>query len=86
MGIAGRSPGGRPLRRRREMVSIYGRQRLRGTAALQASTEHRSHERKAIAGRFPGGRPLRRHRETVQAIEPLDGEGQHPSTPLGPAE
>jgi hypothetical protein len=29
-------PGGRPLRRRREMVSIYGRQRLRGTAALQA--------------------------------------------------
>src|SRR5260370_8036558 len=31
MAIAGRSPGGRPLRRRRERVLIYGRQRLRGT-------------------------------------------------------
>jgi len=31
---AGPSPGGRPLRRRRAMVSIYGRPRLRGTAAL----------------------------------------------------
>jgi hypothetical protein len=31
--IAGRSPVGRPLRRRREMMPIYGRQRLRGTAA-----------------------------------------------------
>jgi hypothetical protein len=26
-------------------VLIYGRQRLRGTAALQASTDHRGHER-----------------------------------------
>src|SRR6516162_11624574 len=36
--MAGRSPGagGRPLRRRREMRSVDGRQRLRGTAALQA--------------------------------------------------
>jgi hypothetical protein len=48
-------PGGRPLRRRREMVSIYGRPRLRGTAA---PTDLRRHERKAIAGQFPGGRPL----------------------------
>src|SRR5262249_33703149 len=28
--IAGRFPGGRPLRRRRKMVAIYGQQRLRG--------------------------------------------------------
>jgi hypothetical protein len=34
--IAGRSPGGRPLRRRREMRSVYGWQRLRGTAASKA--------------------------------------------------
>jgi len=31
-----RLSGGRPLRRRREKVPIHGRQRLRGTAALQA--------------------------------------------------
>jgi len=37
MAIAGRSAGGRPLRRRREMMLIYGRPRLRGTAALQVS-------------------------------------------------
>src|SRR4029077_17427289 len=43
--IAGRFPGGRSLRRRRETVLIYGRQRLRGTAALQAATDHRCHER-----------------------------------------
>jgi hypothetical protein len=35
--IAGRSPGGRPLRRRRGTMSICARQRLRGTAALQRS-------------------------------------------------
>ncbi len=29
-GIAGRCPGGRPLRRRREMVLVYGSTRLRG--------------------------------------------------------
>jgi hypothetical protein len=42
--IAGRSPGagGRPLRRRRQMVSIYGRQRLRGTASPRSQkTEFR---------------------------------------------
>jgi len=46
--IAGRSPGtgGRPLRRRREMRSVYGRQRLRGTAALQASSDRRCRHRK----------------------------------------
>jgi hypothetical protein len=37
MGIAGRFPGGRPLRRRRGMIPIYGRRRLRGTVALQAA-------------------------------------------------
>jgi hypothetical protein len=37
MAIAGIFPGGRPLRRRRDMVLIYGRQGLRGTVALQAS-------------------------------------------------
>ena len=62
--IAGRFPGGRPLRRRREMVLIYGHQRLRGTAALQVA-DHRCYDRIAIAGRSPGGRPLRRRRETV---------------------
>ena len=31
--IAGRFPGGRPLRRRREIVLIYGRRRLRATAS-----------------------------------------------------
>jgi hypothetical protein len=36
-GIAGRSPGGRPLRRRRETLPIFGRSRLRGTAALRAA-------------------------------------------------
>jgi hypothetical protein len=41
MGIAGRSAGGRPLGRRREMVSIWGRPRLRGTGALQGCTGHR---------------------------------------------
>ena len=64
--IAGRSPGagGRPLRRRREMVLVYSRQRLRGTAALQV-TDHRCRDRMAIAGRSLGGRPLRRRREMV---------------------
>jgi hypothetical protein len=48
-------------------VLIYGRQRLRGTAALQASVEHRCHKRMALIGRFPGagGRPLRRPREMM---------------------
>jgi hypothetical protein len=34
MVIAGRIPGGHPLRRRCAMVLMYGRPRLRGTAAL----------------------------------------------------
>ena len=38
--------GGRPLRRRSEMRSVYGRQRLRGTAALQASSDRRCRHRK----------------------------------------
>src|SRR4029077_16468599 len=65
MAIAGRFPGGRPLRRRREMVLIYGRQRLPGTVALQGSIDYCWRDRMAIAGRFPGGRPLRRRREMV---------------------
>src|SRR6516162_1264343 len=44
--MAGRSPGGRPLRRRREMRSVYGRQRLGGTAALQAPSDSRCRHRK----------------------------------------
>lgn len=43
--IAGRSPGGRPLRRRREMMLICDRQRLRGTAALHVAIAHRCHDR-----------------------------------------
>src|SRR6266481_1562423 len=43
------------LRRRREMVSVYGRQRLRGTAALQIATDHRCHQRMVIAGRLLEG-------------------------------
>src|SRR5260370_890095 len=46
---------GRPLRRRRETVSIYGRQRLRGTAALQVATDHRCHQLMVIAGRLLEG-------------------------------
>src|SRR4029077_9056697 len=37
--IAGRCPGGRPLRRRRESGVDIGEARLRGTAALQACPE-----------------------------------------------
>ena len=58
------------LRRRREMMPIYGWPRLRGTAALQASIEHRCDERMAIIGRFPGGRPLRRRRENDANLRP----------------
>jgi hypothetical protein len=45
---------GRPLRRRRETVPIYGRQRLRGTAALQ---ETGGRPETAIPGRAKAGRP-----------------------------
>jgi hypothetical protein len=38
-------PGGRPLRRRRENGVVIGAPRLRGTAALQASIDHRFYER-----------------------------------------
>ena len=58
-------PQGRPLRRRRDMVLIHGRQRLRETVALQVSIDHCCRDRMAIAGRFPGGRPLRRRRDMV---------------------
>ena len=67
MGIAGRIAGGRSLRRRRENGVVIGEPRLRGTAALQASTDHRCDEPMAFVGRCPGagGRPLRRRREMV---------------------
>ena len=82
MAIAGRAPGGRPLRRRREMVGIYRRQRLRGIVALQASFDYRCRDRMAIAGRAPGagGRPLRRRRGTgVQFAAGRGCEGPQPS-------
>ena len=74
--------GGRPLRRRREMVLVYGRPRLRGTAALQASIDHRCDERMAIIGRFPGGRPLRRRREMVLIYDRPRLRGTAPSPRL----
>jgi len=77
MAIAGRSPG-RPVRRRRETVLIYGHQRLRGTAALQV-TDRRCHHGMAIAGRFPGGRPPRRRREMVLIYGHNGCEGPQPS-------
>jgi hypothetical protein len=58
-------------------VLIYGRQRLRGTAALQASIDHRCHKRMALIGRFPGGRPLRRRRERVLISANRGCEGPH---------
>jgi hypothetical protein len=70
MDIAGRPPGGRPLRRSRVMELIQGRPRLRGTAARQARTDDRCDERMAIIGRGPGGRPLRRRRETGVDLGP----------------
>jgi hypothetical protein len=39
------SPGGRPLRRCREMRSVYGRQRLRGTALLGPSDSRCRHRK-----------------------------------------
>jgi hypothetical protein len=70
--IAGRFPGagGRPLRRRRGMMPIYGRQRLRGTASPPGP--HRSSLPRPdgpLLSRFPGGRPLRRRR----AMMPIYG-------------
>jgi hypothetical protein len=56
--IAGRSPGGRLLRRRREMVLVYSRQRLRGTAALQVATDQRCHERMGHCRPAPGVRSV----------------------------
>ena len=76
--IAGRSPGGRPVPRRREMMLIYGGQ----AAATERSppglpivgpTDW------TIAGRSPGGRPLRRSRETLLASVLRGCEGPQPS-------
>jgi hypothetical protein len=58
-----------------------GYRRLRGTAALQASTEPRCYGRMAIAGRSLGGRPLRRRRETVLLSATGGCEGPQPSKP-----
>src|SRR6516162_6423072 len=49
---------------------VYGRQRLRGTAALQVSCDHRCHQLVAIAGRSAGGRPLRRRRVSEGGLRP----------------
>jgi hypothetical protein len=81
MAIADRFPGGRPLRRRRQMGLALANRRLRGTTALHASTDHRCHDRTAIAGRFPGGRPLRRRRQMVLAGEPAAARDRSP--PVG---
>ena len=59
-----------PLHRHREMMVVYGRQRLRGTAALQVSCDHRCHQLVAIAGRSAGGRPLRRRRVSDGGLRP----------------
>ena len=64
-----------------EMMSIYGRPRLRGTAALQASIDQRCDERMAIAGRFPGGRPLRRRRENDANLRPATAARDRSSRP-----
>ena len=64
LAIAGRFPGGRPLRRRREMVLLPASGGCEGPQ-LQASIDHRCDEPMAIAGRIPGGRPLCRRREMV---------------------
>src|SRR5260370_17822159 len=60
-----------------KMMPIYGRQRLRGTASLQAATDHPCHHRTAIAGRSPAGRPLRRRREMM----PIYGRQRLPRNP-----
>jgi hypothetical protein len=72
--------GGRPLRRRREMMLMPGSGRLRGTAALQACTET---DGLLLADPLePGGRPLRRRRETgVQFTAGHGCEGPQPSKP-----
>jgi hypothetical protein len=44
-------PGRRPLRRRRENGVVIGAPRLRGTAALQDSIDHRCDECMAVVGR-----------------------------------
>src|SRR4029077_1235443 len=64
MAIVGRSPGGRPLGRRREAVLVYGRPRLRGTAALRAPPIIVATTRWPLLA-DPLGRPLRRRREAV---------------------
>src|SRR4029077_3576204 len=51
LALAGRAPGGRPLRRRREMVLTSANHGCEGPQALQACTDDRCDERLAVAGR-----------------------------------
>jgi len=51
--MAGRFPGGHPLCRRRDTMPIFGRQRLRGTAALQTATDQRRHKRLGHGWQIP---------------------------------
>jgi hypothetical protein len=60
------------------MVLIYGRLRLRGTVALQASIDHCCRDRMAIAGRSPGGRPLRRRHDMVLMPATDGSDGAEP--------
>jgi hypothetical protein len=63
------------------MVPIFGHQRLRGTAALQATTNQRCHKRMAIAGGFLEGV---RSAGAVQRCQFSAGngcEGPQPSRP-----
>ena len=70
MGIIGRSPGGRPLRRRREMVLMSAHRGCEGPQPSRPPPNPRCHGRMGIIGRSPGGRPLRRRREMMSNLRP----------------
>src|SRR6266436_5491679 len=55
--IAGRARGGRPLRRRREMVLMSLHRRLRGTAALQKPVAGAGHGRHCWPRRWRASAP-----------------------------
>src|SRR6266404_3175981 len=65
MGIICRSLGGRPLRRRREMVLMSAHRGCKGPQPSRPPPNLVATAGWAIAGRSPGGRPLRRRREMV---------------------
>jgi hypothetical protein len=79
--IAGRFPGGRPLRRRRVMVWMSPTGGCEGPQPSKPPPIIVAVDGWAIAGRFPGGRPLRRRRVMVW-MSPTGGcEGPQPSKP-----